>query len=159
MPEPNEYLAIRNLQAALLAISVSGGYHFDVAQLAVKLDPNQGVAALIAPDGPRPFMVLEVKPDKWEYFPASEVRIVIPATVHWVGESLLPENDEARVQMYFRAVADIERALAKDNGRGGHVIDTRIIRRQYDTAVDGAQVWAMVDLEMPLRREYGQPDV
>lgn len=157
MPEPNEYLALKNLQAALEGIHVDDGYHFTVAALAVKLDANHDIDNLILPTGPRPFVILEVLDDRWEYFPASEVRLVVPVRVHWVSESI-PEDDNSRMQTFFRGCADVEKAIAVDVGRGGSCSDTRIMRRLFDTAVDGAQVWAILELELRLRRTYGTPN-
>lgn len=157
MPEPIEYLIVRNLQTALLAISVAGGYHYDVAGLAVKLDPNQDIEALIAPEGPRPFLVLEVLPERWEYFPANQVRLTLPVTIHWVGQSD-PTVDESRLQTYLRGCADVERALAIDIGRGGYATDTRIVRRTLDPRPDGAETWAIIETAIAVNRTYGAPD-
>jgi len=156
MPEPIDYQIVLNLQAALQAISVASGYYYNVAGAAVKLDPNQGVDALIAPDGPRPFVVLELLPERWEYFPANEVRIVHPVTIHWVSTSS-PTTDESRLQTFLRGCADVEQAIAVDTTRGGLATDTRIARRTFDTALDGAQVWAMVETEILVHRTFGAP--
>lgn len=157
MPEPIEYQIVTNLQDALQSIRVANGYHFDVAATAVKLDPNQGVEDVIAPDGPRPFIVLEVTPESWQYFPAGQVRIAFPVTVHWVSEST-PTDDASRLQTYLRGCADVERAIAVDPTRGNRAADTRIVKRTFETAVDGSQVWAMVEIEMAVHRTYGAPD-
>ena len=156
-PEPIDYQIVRNLQTALQAIAVGSGYHYTVAATAVKLDPNQNVEALIAPDGPRPFIVLELTPETWAYYPASQVRVVMSLTIHWVSESI-PTTDESRLQTYLRGCADVERAMAIDVTRGGLAVDTRIVKRAFDTAIDGAQVWAMVDVALSLHRTFGAPD-
>jgi hypothetical protein len=155
--EPIEYQIVRNLQSALQLITVVGGYHFTVAATAVKLDPNQGIEALIAPTGPRPFIVIEVKPETRRYSPAKRTRLVLPVTIHWVSEST-PTIDESRLQTYFRGCADVERAIAIDIGRGGLATDTQIVDCVYDTAIDGAQVWAQINIEISINRIYGQPD-
>lgn len=159
MAEPNEYLAIVNLQAALVAMCVADGYHFSVKASAVSLDPNAKVEDFILPDGPRPFVLLEVKPEGWQYFPADQIKLRMAVSIHWVSESNVTD-DASRLKTYFRGVADIERAIAIDPGRGSHVVDTRIVRRRMDHELsNGSQVWAVVDVEMPLHRTYGQPDV
>jgi hypothetical protein len=155
--EPIDYRIVKNLQAALLAISTTAGYHYDVAALAVKLDPNHDAESLIAPDGPRPFILLELGKERWEYFPAFQVRITVPVTVHWVSESV-PTDDDSRMQTYLRGCADVERAIAVDISRGGLATDHRINGRTLDLAVDGAQVWAMVETEVRINRTYGAPD-
>lgn len=156
MSEPRELQVLQHLQAALQAISVAGGSYYDLAALAVKLDPNVNVESLIAPDGPRPFIVLEWKPDAWEYAPASQLRLTLKPVVHWVSESV-PTDDTSRLQTFLRGCADVERAIAQDTSRGGLAVDTRIVGRTLDLAVDGAQVWAVVDVEIHTRRTYGSP--
>jgi len=155
--DPIEFRIVQNLQTALLAIAVASGYHYDVAAATVKLDPNQGVEALVAPDGPRPFLVIEVQPETWAYYPAGDVKLRMPLTVHWVSEST-PTDDTSRMQTFFRGCADVEQAVAVDIGRGGLATDTRVVRRTFDTAVDGAQVWALVELEVLVHRTFGQPN-
>jgi hypothetical protein len=154
---PSEYQAIADLKTALLQMAVAGGYHFDIAAAAVKLDPNCDVESLIAPGGPRPFVVIEVKKDSWSFSPAKRCTILLPVTIHWVSDST-PTDDVSRLLTFFQGCADVERAIAVDVSRGGHAMDTRITGRSYATALDGAQVWAMVDVDLPTRRVYGQPD-
>jgi hypothetical protein len=155
--EPIDYLIVRHLQTALGAMSVAAGYHYTVAGSAVKLDPNHNVDAFIAPDGPRPFVILELKPEEREYQPARQVRIVMPITIHWVGECL-PHIDESRLQTFLRGCADVERAIGADPTRGGLAVDTRILTRTADDSTEGAQVWAVIETEIRWYRTDGQPD-
>lgn len=158
MPEPIAYQIVLTLQQALQAIAVASGYHFDVAATAVKLDPNQDIESLIAPDGPRPFILLELPPQPPpEYHPAGQIRQVLPVTVHWVSDAI-PTDDTSRMLTFFRGLADVERAVAVDPTRGGLAVDTRIGQQSFDTAVDGAQVWAQIEIEISLHRTYGAPD-
>ena len=157
MSEPREFRIVQNLQAALLAISVTAGYHFDVDSLAVKLDPNCDIESLIAPNGPRPFVLLQVLPEQWEYRPSMRVTVTLPVVVHWVSDSI-PTDDDSRLQTFFRGVADVEQALTQDITRGQLATDTRIVKRTFDTAVDGSQVWAMVEAEIRIDRTYGAPN-
>jgi len=156
--QPLDYTLIVGLQTALRAMSVAGGYHFDVQASAVKLDPNCDVESLIAPGGLRPFVIIEVKPDTWEYKPAKRIDVVLPITIHWVSDAV-PTDDESRLKTFFEGLADVERAIAKPitDGAGGEVLP-RITKRSYSTAIDGAQVWAIVDTELRSHRVYGQPD-
>jgi hypothetical protein len=156
--EPNEFRIVQNLQQALQGIAIAGGYHFDVLSTAVKLDPNCNVESLIAPGGPRPFIVIEVKPDGFTYSPAKRTTVALPLTIHWVSDST-PTDDTSRLQTFYRGLADVERAIVADVSRGGFAIDTEITKRTYSTAVDRSQVWSMTDVEVKTRRVYGQPDV
>lgn len=157
MAEPIEFQIVQDVQAALRGISVGEGYHYDVRGTAVKLNPDHDVEALVADDAPRPFVVIEVTPEAFAYQPSQRVRLDMPVRVHWFNESQ-PEVDEDMVRMFFRGCADIEQAVAVDLTRGGRAIDTRIVRRTNSRDVEGAAVWAMVDLNIALIRTYGEPN-
>jgi len=157
MPEPIEFRLVQDLQASLALIAIASGYHFDVGATAVKLDPNVAVEALIAPDGPRPFILIEVQPESWEYFPSGDIKLRMPMTVHWVSDST-PTDDASRMRTYFRGCADVEQAVAVEGSRGGLATDTRVTKRTFDTAVDGSQVWALIDLQILVHRTFGQPN-
>ncbi len=157
MSEPAEYEIVLNLQAALLAISVAGGFHYDVKASAVKLDPNNAVNALVAPDGPRPFVLIEVKGDSWTFSPASRMALVLPVTIHWVSDTI-PGDDADKLRTYFRGCADVERAIASDKGRGGFAYETRITKRTPEQFDGRSQVWAAIDVDIKTHRVYGQPD-
>lgn len=157
MLKPIEFRIVRNLQAALQAIAIVGGYHYDVVDAAVKLDPNAGAEAIVAPNGPRPFICIEPRPATWEYEPANVLRLGMALTVHWVKEAD-QTIDHDLLETYCNGCADIERAIAIDISRGGLAIDTRIVQCEMDLTADGARVWARVDLRIIVRRLYGQPD-
>lgn len=163
MPEPIEFLIVQHVQAALRQIATANGYHFDVATFAVKLDPDQAAETLELPDGARPVILLEVKRRRWTARPAMQTRVVLPMTVHWIGDALPVgeaggPQDEDRMRTYYRACADIERAVMQDVGRGGRAYDTRIVGDVMDTSTNGLTVYAMVDLEISLERTWGEPD-
>lgn len=159
--EPREYLIVRNVQSALLAMTLAGGYHYSVQAAAVKLNPDVDVETLVGETAVRPFVLLEVLPDAWVIGGTSKNRaeIKMPVRIHWVNE-FTEETDEARQLMYFRGIADVERAIVLDITRGNLAFDTRIVSRALhkDPEGDGAQVWAMVDTIITVMREYGQPD-
>jgi len=155
---PSEYAVLTNLRDALAAIRVGDGFYYDVLGSAVKLDPNQNVDALWEPGAARPFVLVELNADSWQHMPSERARIDLRATIHWVHDSD-PTRDADKLQTYLQGCADIEKALVADLQRGGRVIDTRIVSRAFDTAVDGALVWASIDVVMPMIRSYGQPDV
>ena len=155
MPEPRELRIVQHLQTTLQAITTGGGYFFTVPSGAVKLDPDHEVDALIQPDGPRPFVVLELDEERFTYRPSLMVDILFPVKVHWVGQAP-DEQDVSLLQTYFRGAADVEQAIAADITRGGLAQDTRIVGR--DIAIRGREVRALVDLEMLVHRNYGQPN-
>lgn len=156
MSESTEFLIVQNLQAALRAISTSSGYHHDVAALAVKLDPNEEVESLLGEEKLRPFLVLELVPDAWEYSPSKMVSVRMPLTIHFVNDADVTDDD-SWLREYLRLCADAEQALAVDISRGGRAVDTRIKSREFQ-AFGGGQVWAMVKTEILVRRSYGVPN-
>ena len=157
MSEPIEYLIVRDVQAALQAATVAGGYHYTIAAAAVKLDPNHEVEALVAPDGPRPYVLIEVSPDEWQYVPSNDVTLVTKLNVHWVHDTD-PTADEDLLLRYYRGCADVERALMQDISRGGRAVDTRITSRTPGRDTDSAQVWATLAVEIHQVRTCGAPD-
>lgn len=156
MSEPITFRVVQSLQAALRAIATRDGYHHDIEGVAVKLDPNQDVETLLGDDQRRPFIVLELQPERVTYQPAMRVRTVVPATIHAVHESD-PTDDDSWLRVYTRLCADVERAIAVDITRGGLAVDTRIATFEFH-ALGGRQVWAMVQLELAMLRAYGSPN-
>ena len=157
MPEPISFRIVQDLQTALRAIAIADGYFYDVESVAVKLDPNSAISAIQAPNAPRPLLLIQVDPERREYQPANEVRMVLPVVINWVSESDATDDD-SRMQTFFRGCADVEQAIAQDLSRGGLVIDTRIVRCINNDDIDGSQVWAQIEIEMPLFRQYGRPN-
>lgn len=156
MTEPKEFLIVQSVQAALQAIKVSSGAYYTVAASAVKLDPNASIEDLIRPDGPRPFVLIELKPDVWEYSPANQTTLTLPMVVHWISDST-PTDDASRLKTYLRGCADVEKALAVDIARGGLAVDTRITERSMDLSMAGAQVWAQIGIQIRSHRTVGEP--
>lgn len=157
MSEPIEYQIVRNLQSALQAISVAEGYHHDVAALAVKLDPNHDVDTLVGDTKLRPFVVLEVQPDKFQYSEhGGSLLVVMPFLVHGVQDTD-PTVDESGLNTYFRLCADVEQAIAIDVTRGGLAHET-VIRQRELHGINGREVWALVRGEVRVRRTYGRPN-
>ena len=154
--EPLELRIAQNLQTALRSISVANGYHHDFAELAVKLDPNQDVESLIGDEKLRPFLILELPPDAYEYFPAKQIRLLMPFVIHAINNTD-PTEDDSKLTNYLRLCADVETAIAVDITRGALVTDTRILEREMHE-FDGQQVWAMVKGEIRVHRTYGEPN-
>lgn len=163
MTEPLEYQILKDLQTALAAISIAGGYYHDIAGgVAVKLDADSKVEDLIAragPEvaetGPRPFIILEVAAENFGYFPAEQIRLVMPFVVHFVNDTD-PKEDDDLMRSFFRLAADVEKAVNVDHTRGGLATDTRIVGREK-RSYEGALIWAQISGEVLENRTYGQP--
>jgi hypothetical protein len=147
---------MQNLQAALHLISVANGYHHNVEVIAVKLDPNHDVEALVGDQPLRPFLILAFSPDVYEYFPAEQILLRMPFIIHAVNDSD-PTDDDAMAKTYWRLCADVEKAIAVDITRGGLTTDTRILEREMHEP-KGQQVWALVKGEIREHRTYGEPN-
>lgn len=163
--EPHEFRMVQQLQTALRSMTASSGYYYTVQDIAVKLDPDQAVEDLLAGDGPRPFVILEVRAEDWDYnYGADQVAITIPVWIHWVHEPTrsidqavpepAPRQDDDRQRVYWRGCADVERALGAAPGLGGTVTSSRVVRRRMH---DDPRIWAVVETEIRLHRTYGQP--
>lgn len=153
--EPLDYQALAHLKTALQAITVAGGYYYDVDADGVKLDPNQDVEALLLPSGPRPLILIEALPERREHFPCDEVKVTRPVNVHWAQLST-PTDDNSFELVAARGKADIEKAVRVDPSRGGIAMDTLIV--QQDTKHEFAPlVWVVTEIELTLYRTNGAP--
>jgi hypothetical protein len=156
VPEPITFRIVQNLQAALAAISIAGGYFHDVADTAVKLDPNVDVETLIGDQKLRPFLIIEVGQEPLEYQPAKRVKQRVPIIVHAVHDSD-PTDDNSYLKTFTRLCADVEQAIAKDISRGGIASDTRVVTTEFKS-FEGQLVWALVSIEILAHRSYGAPN-
>jgi hypothetical protein len=156
VPEPITFRIVQSLQAALEAISIVGGYFHDVAETAVKLDPNVDVETLIGDQQLRPFVIIEVGQEPFEYQPAKRLKQRIPIIIHAVHDSD-PTDDNSWLKTFTRLCADIERAIAKDISRGGVASDTRVLTTEFKS-FEGKVVWALVSVEILAHRTYGEPN-
>lgn len=173
MTEPLEYQILRALQARFQQIATVDGYFYGVDDVAVLLDPDAGVESVFRADvngqRRRPMIIIEpLDGEEWKYEPANEVKFVLPVGVHWVHSAVpsadamtgvpAPPADDERLRTYWRGCADIEKALnrANDPGLGGLATDVRIVDRQWNTQVDGQDVWAQLTLHVHTRREFGK---
>ncbi len=156
MAEPIEYQIILDLQTALQAISTAGGYFHDVVGVGVKLDPDAKVEDLIGAAGARPFIILEVNQETWDYFQAEQVRLIMPFVIHFVND-IDPKADPAMLKSFFRMSADAEKAIAADITRGGLAVDTTITGREKRD-YQGQLTWTRIECEVKEHREYGKPN-
>ena len=160
MTEPLDYRVLLGLQAALEAIKHSAGFFFTVAGSAVKFEPNTDIGGLVLPAGARPFVLIQVLPESWEFFERPDgLRQTLRTRVHWVHESMAPTSDLDRMLTYTRGCADVERALAPSTGDrslGGQAYDVRITGRRLEDT-DISQVWAVLDVSVIFHRTYGRP--
>lgn len=156
MADPIDFRIVQHLQTALRGIATGSGYHYTVASAAVKLDPNKDVEALLGASKLRPFIVLELGVDSYEYQPAQRVKVTTPVTIHLVNDSD-PTDDSAWMLMWSRLCADGEQAITQDITRGGLAVDTRVLSRDFET-FGGQQVWAMLKTQVTVLRTYGLPN-
>lgn len=159
-PTPTDPLDLRAVQALLTlltGISTASGYFYDVAAGAVVMNPKEKIEDLIAPDGPRPFVIIQMgaNADSWRYQPADQLRVDMPVTVHWVHDAVAG-SDASKAERFSRGSADVEKAICADRSLGGLVMDTRIQGRSLDDD-DGRVVWVVLPIVITFYRTYGEP--
>lgn len=156
MAEPLEFQILQSIQTALRNISIAGGYFHDVASVAVKLDADAKVEDLIGSSPERPFIILEINTETFDYFPAEQLRLIMPVTVHFVNDTD-PKEDDDLLKSHLRACADVEQALAIDGTRGGLATDTRITSREK-REYEGQLLWSQITAQVLENRTYGKPN-
>lgn len=158
--EPLEVRIFERLAAILAAISVAGGYYFDVGDAAVTLDGAASVAPTAAGS---PVIVIEPgTSENWQYENANQATVEIPARVIWVGSPRGPEDPApsvtlskgARMRTYWRACRDVLKAVNDDYTLGGLVVDVRVTGRQWDQSLEGQDVYAVIDVSIRTSRDF-----
>lgn len=158
MPNPLTHDVLLNLQTTLQAISVAGGYHFDVDDDAVSLDPDKHIELLTGSSLRAPFYIIEAPPGRrFDYHPANQLRQVLTVNVTGAHEAT-PLQPQTKLLRYEQLCADVERAVAVDHTRGGLATDTRVMDQQMGVIVGGQRVLAIIELEVRLYRTFGSPN-
>lgn len=156
MNEPLEFRIVQDLQTALRSISVANGYYHDVENLAVKLDPNHDVESLIGDQAQRPFLILELPADKFNYSGSGQIILSMPFIIHAVNDTD-PTDDDDMLRTYMRLCADVEQAIAIEDSRSQLVFSIKINNREI-YKLDGQRLWAMLTGEIREHRTYGEPN-
>lgn len=168
--ESREYLIVKALQTALLAISTAAGYHATLPPLAVRLDPENDIESLIAETRARAgtvdrsFALLSFPSDAFDYGAAAgaehgHVVIAMPFNVSWV-QRIDPASDDVRLQTLYRIFADVETALeprALLRELSGLATDVRILSRT-DINPNSSEIWAVLTGTVRIKRAYGAPN-
>lgn len=161
--EPLEVRIFERLAAILAAISVEGGYYFDVGDASVTLD---GAAAVAATAASSPVILIEPgTSEAWAYQPANQAIVELPARVIWVGSPRGPEDPApfvtmpkgARLRTYWRACRDVLKAVTADYTLGGLVVDVRVTGRQWNQDIEGPDVYAVIDLSIRMSLDFTTP--
>jgi hypothetical protein len=123
----------------------------------VKLDPDADITQFVTTPPTRPMVLLEVADELWEYteMPA-RVRITTPVRIHFVRPTD-GTDDADRMREFYRACADVERAIAADVTRGGFATMTKVVSRTMKNQL-GTELWAVIGSELRVNRTFGQAD-
>lgn len=157
MAEAIEYQILLDVQATLQGISVAGGYHHDVAEDAVSMDPQDHMEILRPTLGLSPFFVIEVSPNRTiDYFQADQIREIIPIDITCATETE-QTNKLDKLRAFERLCMDVEKALAVDVTRGGLVGHHQIENKQMGIMVGSERVIAIIETTVRLHRTYGEP--
>lgn len=141
-----------NLATAIRAISVAGGYHYDVDDEAVFTD---AVNLMNIPQSPA--VMLGPSEGSGRSFLASmrvRDRVVFSVEAKVDADGL---STTRKLEAFSRFAADIERAVTRDITRGGYAVRT-LVRPPIGPFMGfGAQqqVFFSVDIEIDLIRAYG----
>ena len=159
MPDSVEYDIALDLQAALQAISIAGGYNFDVEAAAVSLNPDDFTPEILLGSVLHDpfFLILGEAGRSIRYSGANQLLELVPFTIFAATdvELLDPLSKLAAIQQLH---ADIETALVVDVTRGGRATDTRIVDKQHDTPTGSRRVLVIVQVHVRLHRQYGAPN-
>lgn len=116
---------LEHICAAIRAMTIAGGYHWNVQYDSVRTD---AVNLVGVPHEQRPLFVVEFSPDgRRAYEPANQVvddlKVLVSAIVDVEEEIIAPTAKHATGLVL---AADLERALTMDITRGGWCGDTRL---------------------------------
>lgn len=144
------------LIARFQAMTVAGGYHYDVQADSVVSDP---VNILTVPEPLLPFFLVEPSPSSRTYWPAMRLKI----EAHFLVTARVMANDGTsptrKVEAGENLIADVERAIGQDITLGGLVIDARL--QEPDGPMVGLgtnnNVFVLVDIATMYTRTYGAP--
>lgn len=164
---PLDYRIFVRMAENLRAIDPARGFFGHVDDAAVRLDgDSQASQASTA----SPLIVVEPSgSERWEYEPGQQALSWIGARISWL-EDVAPEepiaggapvatDDDERLLRFWKACADIARALVADDPTlGGLVTDIRITDRRWSRqAYEGQTVVAEVDVLIQVRRDFTTP--
>lgn len=155
--EPIDLRILQALRTQLQGIKHSAGFYYTVPASAVRFDPDVTIEDLMAVDGPRPFMVIELTDDPHEVYQApDELKVTLKVRIYWIHT--VSQSDESRLQVYLRGCADIERAIGVlDRSLGGDATDVVIVDRNLGLAPITSEVCATVDVQIVFYRTFGNP--
>lgn len=143
------------LIARFQAMTVAGGYHYDIQAASVVSDP---VNILTVPAALLPFILVEPSPSTRVYQPASLVMIDAEflVTFRLMADGTDPTRKAQAGENFFQ---DLERAIASNFTLGGLVIDTRV--QEPDGPMvgmgDNNNVFGILKLKTQYIRPYGTP--
>jgi hypothetical protein len=143
------------LIARFQAMTIAGGYHYDVQAASVVSDP---VNILTVPDPLLPFFLVEPSPSSRVYWPAMRTKI----DAHFLVTARVLANGTSptrKVEAGENLIGDVEKAIATDITLGGLVIDARL--QEPDGPMVGMgtnnNVFVLLDILTIYTRVYGAP--
>lgn len=153
MADSKRLAIIKNIQAALQAISVASGYNYTVPAASVVYDPAVNLLGMNGAD--LPFMVIEATPDGGkDYYPAEQLREIFRVNIY-ARIDVDSSDPTARATGWERLAQDIEKALTQDLTRGGNAVDTRLGVPSPFIGVGSNIVILLQPVEIRIYRSYG----
>lgn len=143
------------LLARFQAMTIAGGYHYDIPAGSVVSDP---VNLLTVPEAVLPFTLVEVSPGQRTYQPANLV--MVDAEFLITGRVMAHGTDPTRkAQAGENLLADYEKAIASEFTLGGLVIDARVSEPQPPMVGMGTNdnVFVLATVKTRYIRPYAVP--
>jgi hypothetical protein len=157
MPESIRYRILLNLQAALQAISIAGGYFYDVADEGVSIDPTVNLLTAAPLEADPFFVVMPELGATRRYQPAFQIRDELVFSINARKDMTDQYSRVERPLIWERLAADVEKAVRVDPSRGGLVMDTLLGEPQPFVGVGSPAVLLVNTVRMPIHRTFGDP--
>jgi hypothetical protein len=145
-----------DLAGALRAMTVAGGYHWNVAWESVQTDE---INVLGIESERRPFFILQASPDGVrEFEPANQLQERFRVLLTAIADAPEGPSPDRKAATAEALAMDVERAVTVDIRRGGLCTDTRLQVPEFlmSTGRESAVVM-VVELECRIHRVYGSP--
>lgn len=143
------------LAAKLRAMTIAGGYHYDVKPTSVV---TELVNILTVPETELPFFMVEPTPGGMrDWHPANELEVIFPVLITARVMANGTASDR-KFQAGLNLLGDLERALTQDITLGGLLFDLRVQPAEPLVGLgNDNQVLVMPEVLCHYHRTYGVP--
>lgn len=153
MADSNRLTIIKFYQAKLQAMTVAGGYHWNVVAASVNIDPTVNPLTVNGIDVPY-FSIEPTPTGRKDYYPANQLRELLRVNIiaRMDADGVDPGS---RLDTIEKLGQDMEKALTVDITCGGAAVDVRLGVMQPVVVVGSNIVLVIQPVEARLHRSYG----